>query len=312
MSQATSPLTKNCIKRVAIFAGYKCNNDCRFCVVADKRSFPDKTTEEIKAEIEEAFSNGAKELVLTGGECTLRADIFELVSYARKRGYLNIQLQTNGRAFSSMDFCKKMLLAGLREVGPSLHGHTAELHDFLTRRKGSFRQTVLGIHNMQKLTQRKIRILTNTVVTKYNYRFLPQIADLLINLGVRQYQFAFVHAMGNAYTSFKQVVPRKTLVLPYIKKGLERGIKKGVKVMVEAVPLCLMKGYECCVSEFYIPLTEVREVGFMVERFEEVRVNQGKVRFPKCRTCRYDGVCEGPWKEYPQAYGDREFQPVTS
>ena len=313
MSVATLPQLLSSVNRLALFVGFSCINDCRFCVAADKRPFGDKTTSEVKKELEEAyFNSGSREVVFTGGECTARSDIFELVRFARDTGYLFIMIQTNGRMFSSPDFCKKILLAGMNHFAPSLHGSTAQLHDFLTRRKGSFRQTVLGVHNIRKLTKGRVRIMMNTVITKYNYKFLPQIANLLIKLGVHQYQFAFVHAMGNAYASFEEVVPRKTDVLPYLKKGLDMGASCGLSVMAEAMPLCLMSGYERCVSEFYIPHTEVRERGVIIESFEEVRKNKAKVKFSQCRICKYDDVCEGPWKEYPQFYGDGEFKPVLN
>ncbi len=144
------------IKRVALFVGYDCINDCKFCVVADKRNFPNKSTQEITDELEESYDNGAREVVFTGGECTARKDIFEIVRFARKTGFIYVQIQTNGRFFSSIDFCKKMFLAGMTEFSPALHGHTAKLHDYLTTSKGSFRQTVLGIYNVRKLTKGKI------------------------------------------------------------------------------------------------------------------------------------------------------------
>lgn len=310
MSISTLPETFPKLRRVALFVGYSCINNCRFCVVADKRKYPDKTTQQIKQELEEAYLGGAREVVFSGGEFTIREDIFEIMRFAKDLGYLIIQAQTNGRRFCSSDFCKKMLLAGMNEFSPALHGHTSQLHDFLTQSKGSFRQTVLGIYNIRKLTKGKIRILTNTVITKYNYKFLPQIAELLIKLGVNQYQFAFVHALGNAYRNFKDVVPRKSKVIPYLKKALDLGIKKGLMVMAEAIPLCLMRGYEKYVSEFYIPSTEIRERGYTIKRFEEVRIKEGKRKFSQCRICKYYNICEGPWKEYPDYYGEEEFKPV--
>jgi len=312
MEESFPPKLLNKINRLALFVGYTCSNDCRFCVVADKRRYPDKTTEDLKRELAEAYADGAKEVVLTGGECTVRSDICDLVRYAKKIGFIFIQIQTNGRKFSSMEFCKNMLSAGMNEFSPALHGHTAELHDFLTRRPGSFRQTVLGIYNMKRLAKGRIRILTNTVVTKYNYEYLPQIAQFLIKLGVQQYQFAFVHALGNAGSSFGDVVPKKTNVMPYLKKGLDLGIKRGLRVMAEAIPLCLMKGYEKYSSEFYIPPTQVKEAGFTVKDFEKLRIEDGKVKFSQCLPCRYRAVCEGPWKEYPLYYGSNEFQPVLN
>ncbi len=35
--------------------------------------------------------------------------------------------------------------------------------------------------------------MTNSVVTKSNYRELPKLASLLVKLGVKQFQFAFIH-----------------------------------------------------------------------------------------------------------------------
>lgn len=306
-----SVLTENKIKRVALNVGYSCINNCRFCAVADKRKLGDKTTQEIKQDIIDAFESGAREIVFTGGECTIREDIFEIIELAKKTGFLNIQIQSNGRMFSDKEFYKRTLMAGMTEFSPALHGHTAELHDFLTRRNGSFRETVLGIYNVRKFGS-SIRIITNTVVTKYNYKFLPEIASLLVKLGVHQYQFAFVHAQGNAYKYFKYIVPKMNEVIPYIKQGLDVGIKRGLMVMVEAVPFCLLKGYERYVSENYIPPTQLREKNRFIERFEDVRINEGKKKFSQCVICKYNPVCEGSWKEYPEYFGDEEFQPVLN
>ena len=300
------------MKRVVIFVGYACNNNCRFCVAADKRIYGEKSTLEILKEIREAHDKGIKEIVFSGGECTIRKDILELVRFAKSLNFWSIQIQTNGRKFHSKDFCKKMLLAGMNEFAPALHGHTAKLHDFLTTKTGSFRQTVLGIYNIRTLTKGRIEILTNTVITKFNFKYLPQIARLLLRLGVRHYQFAFVHALGNAKKYFSEIVPQKTQVMPFLKKGLLLGMQKGAQVMAEAIPLCLLNGFKQYASEFYIPSTEIRERGFIIENFEDVRIREGKIKFPQCSTCKYCNVCEGPWKEYPAFFGNAEFQPILN
>lgn len=298
------------VRRLDLKVGFSCINDCRFCVVVDKRKFPDKTTEQIKKELEDAYGDGLREIVFTGGEFTIRDDVFEIVKFAKNLGFLNIQAQTNGRRFSSLEFCKKILLAGMTTFCPSLHGHNAQIHDYLTRCQGSFRQTVLGIYNIKKLTQGRVKIRTNTVINKYNFKFLPQIAELLIKLGVNQYQFAFIHALSKDRDRFRDLVPRKSEVVPYLIKGLELGIKRGLIVMAEAMPLCLMRGYEKYASEFYIPPTEVKERGLTIKNFEEVRIREAKLKFSQCPVCKYNTVCEGPWKEYVDYYGDEEFKPV--
>jgi len=294
-------------KRVDIKTGFLCNNNCMFCVQAHKKQFGNRSTEDIKKDLREATKTDCKGVVFTGGESTIRDDIIELVRYAKELGFRTVQIQSNCRMLSYKEFCEKLIAAGANEFSPAIHGHTAELHDSLTRTDGSFHQTTRAIKNLRELGQ---YIITNTVVVKPNYRYLPELARLLVRLKVDQFQFAFVHAMGNALEYYDEMIPRVSKAALFIKKGLQIGIDNGVKVMAEAVPFCLMKGYERYCSEFYIPETEVRDLDAYDPDFEKTRKEEAKLKFPKCRKCRYDLVCEGPWKEYPERMGDEEFQPV--
>ncbi|MFA5038972.1 MAG: radical SAM protein [Candidatus Omnitrophota bacterium] len=295
------------IRRLDLKVGYACSNDCLFCVVADKRSWGEKTTAQIKSELKASFLEGKREAVLTGGEVSIRPDAVEIVEYARSLGYEEIQVQTNGRRFADKEFCKKMIRAGMTTFVPAIHGPNAAVHDGLTRSAGSWRQTVLGIHNVCGLG---VKTLTNTVVTKQNYRTLPEMARLLVKLGVVQFQFAFIHIQGNAMAYHKKIVPRISRAAPFIIKGLEIGIRAGRGVMAEAVPLCLLEGYEACASEFFIPAAQCKEIRSVVDNFDIVRKYQAKAKFPSCRPCRWFHKCEGPWIEYPMLFGTKEFQPV--
>jgi len=290
-------------KRVDIKTGFVCNNNCRFCVQAHKKHLGNRTTEEIKKDLEKARKR-CDSVVLTGGEPTIRKDIIKLVSYAKELSYKTIQIQTNGRMFSSVDFCKQMIKAGTNEFSPALHGYCAEQHDFLTRSLGSFNQAVKGIKNLKILGQ---YVITNTVVVKPNYRNCPQIARLLVKLCVDQFQFAFVHPVGNAWKNYDSIVPLMSLAAPYIKKGLQIGIDADVGVMAEAMPYCMMKGYENYVSERVIPETEIIDIDMVIDDYKSVRIKEGKAKFPQCKECSYDKICEGPWKEYSKRKGNKEF-----
>ncbi len=106
------------------------------------------------------------------------------------------------------------------------------------------------------------------------------------------------------------MVPKKSLVKPYIQRALDIGIGGGVDLMVEAYPFCFMQGYEKYCAERFMPSTEIRYPDLFVEDFERDRKKSGKKKFPQCKKCRYDLICEGPWKEYPEKFGDSEFKPV--
>lgn len=293
--------------RLDVKLNFTCNNMCRFCVQGDKRhKKKGKTTEEIKDLLTEN-SGRYKEVVFTGGEITIRPDIVEIVKHATGEGYEIIQMQTNGRMFSDLEFCKKMISAGANDFGLSLHGHCKEVHEGLTRAKGSFAQTIKGIRNLTGLGQ---SVKTNTVITKQNYRNLPDMAKIFCLSGVTQFQLAFVHILGSAYENRESIVPRKSEIMPYVMEALDTGIKYGVSVMTEAIPYCLMSGYEDYVAERIIPETKIYDADQVTECFSKVRKEEGKIKHPKCESCRRYSVCEGPWREYPDLYGWDEFIPV--
>lgn len=296
------------MERIDLKTGFLCNNNCRFCVQAHKKQFGNKTTEELKEHLRASVSK-FKEVVLTGGESTVRADILELVRFARKIGYTAIQLQTNGRMFAYKDFCKKMADAGANEFAIAIHGNTPQLHDYLTGAPGSFKQTLQGIKNLVSMDQ---LVLTNTVITKPNYPYLPDVARLLIDARVRRIQFAFVHIMGNAARNSLSVVPRKSLVEPFVKKAIDVGRLANARMTTEAIPYCFMDGYEESVTEKNIPKTKVFDLDYVIEDFTAVRRDEGKTKRKECRSCYFDKVCEGPWKEYPELYGWEEFHPVLN
>jgi MoaA/NifB/PqqE/SkfB family radical SAM enzyme len=292
-------------KRVDIKTGYTCNNNCLFCVQAHNKYKGVRSIQDILKDMREAKANGCDEIVLTGGEVSIRKDFLELLMAAKALGFSSIQVQTNGRMFSYMRFMTDAADAGMTEFGPAVHGHIPELHDFLTQAPGSFEQTTQAIRNAKKLG---LNILSNTVVVKPNYRYLPLIAKMLVDLGVDQYQFAYVHPIGNAGKNYDSMVPWMSMAKPFIHEGLKIGIDAKVMVMAEAVPYCMMEGYECHVSELYIPDTEIRSGLEIVKNWEETRKGEGKVKFPQCTDCKYDLVCEGPWKEYPENRGHEEFK----
>ena len=294
-------------KRVDIKTGFLCNNNCLFCVQGANKNKGNRQKEDIFIDLKKAKETGCIGVVFTGGEVSIRNDLFDLLNYAKKLNFVTIQVQTNARRFYYKEFCEKAVEAGMTEFAPALHGHTPELHEYLTRSKGSFNQVVQAIKNIKLLN---IPIVTNTVVLKPNFRFIPQIAKLLISLDVDQFQFAYVHAMGNAHENFDNMVPRVSLAAPYIHKGLQLGIDAGKKVMAEAMPYCVMKGYENYVSELYIPETEIRGTGKYTPNFTLTRKNEGKIKFSQCKECIYDSICEGPWKEYPEKKGNEEFKAV--
>lgn len=304
-----APADGGSTQRIDLKVGFACNNHCHFCVQGDKRArFAPKPTEELREVLRrERARVGA--VVFTGGEPTMRRDLPELVAYARELGYGTIQIQTNGRMFAHAGYARRLVACGATEFSPALHGHLPELHDHLTDAPGAFAQTVTGIRNLKALGQ---LVLTNTVVTRSNYRHLPEIARLLVSLGVDQFQLAFVHPVGTAGAEFDAVVPRMELVAPYLAAALDVGLAAGRRVMTEAVPACVVPRHAACIAEGIIPRTAIYDAEGTIADYTRYRQDEGKLKGPECPSCLHFAACEGPWREYPERFGWDELRPVLA
>lgn len=294
-------------RRADLKTGTTCNSNCVFCVIGDHLFTGDRSTQ---ACIDELRASRATcvDVVFTGAEVSIRPDFLQLVRAAKLLGYENIQIQTNGRMFAYREFCERTIAAGANEFSPSIHGHEAKLHDGLTRAPGSFAQIVRAIEHLVALQQ---RVVCNTVITKQNARHLPALAQLLVELGVAQFQLAFPHPTGHAATHFNGVVPRMSEIAGFVHEALAVGRAGGVACMAEAMPFCMMQGHAPAVAELHIPATEIVYDGYVVPDYRDDRVARGKRRFEQCASCRFEPICEGPWREYPERLGDDEFQPIA-
>jgi MoaA/NifB/PqqE/SkfB family radical SAM enzyme len=300
--------------KTAIIMGYECNNNCRFCYDGGyKRTLPPMSTQQVKRELRDARKRGSTFVDLLGGEPTIRKDIIPLVMYAKSLGFGRISLTTNGKMFYYREFAKRMIDAGLNSAVFSIHGHTPELHDYLTRSKNSYMYATQGLRNLKELSH-DFYICTNTVIVKGNYRFLPLIADNNARLGADGMEFMFIHPRGNALKHFDEVVPTLTEIMDYLKPTIQAGLRHGIKhTVIRYVPMCYMLFDLKHLSEFEAR-SRLREHHLGPEfrdlDVERNRARHGRVKGPQCRACKYFNICEGIFKEYADRRGFEELVPV--
>ncbi len=301
---AVDPGAPSGSRKLDLKVGFRCNNHCTFCVQGDKRDHTaDLTTDEVKQRLEQARVQ-CDRLVLTGGEATIRDDIPEIARHARALGYHTIQLQTNGRRLAYRKYCETLIEAGVNRFNPSVHGHNASLHDKLTGTRGAFDQCIRAIQNLVALRQ---IVLTQTVIVRDNVTYLPDIAQMLVRLGVTQVQFAFVHAIGTAAATWDQTVPRYQDVAPQVANAVARVRAARRTAVTEAIPFCFLQGIESAACELRTPSTMVYDGEITIGDYGKYRLEEGKIHGPVCEACTWNGRCEGPWREYPAHFGWDEF-----
>jgi len=301
--------------KIVIFVGYECNNNCVFCINIDKRNLWRRSTGEIIAEIYRAKKQNADIVEFVGGETTIRKDFFTLIKAAKKLGFKEIIMATNGRTFSSRSFAEKTFETGLNHVIFSVHGHNAAAHDALTLVPGSYEQLITGIKNAQKLGFEKIN--GNTTVVRQNMKYLPEIGKFYLENGIRNVEFIYVDPnYGGAHNDFYKYVPKISEAAVYMRRTLDYGRKHGYdKWKVRYVPLCYF-------TDYLDQISEIQEVRLFHSKHwapdfkdEDASLNRAKVgrrKTARCAGCALYGLCEGIWTCYLEKYGDRELKPVRS
>lgn len=292
--------------RTDLKVGFACNNRCVFCAQGDRRAREAAAPLDVLVGRLRAAGRPPGGLVLTGGEPTVRRDLAALVAAARGLGYRPIQLQTNARMLCYPGLVERLVRAGLTEVSPALHGPCAEVHDALTRAPGSFDQTLAGI---DRCLDAGLPVITNTVVVTGNLEHLAATIVRLVEGGVRQAQLAMVHPVGAA-AGAPDVVPRLERAAPFVQAAVRAGRARGARVVVEAMPPCLLGDVADAAVEARIPETVVVDLDGARRDFSAWRRVEGKRKGPRCASCRLASACEGPWREYGELHGWAALEPI--
>jgi len=289
--------------------GPVCNSRCYFCA-ASASSTGGFDLEAQERAILLGREAGATKLVLTGGEPTIHANLLELIAKASGAGFAAIQLQSNGRLLRDYDYLAMLVKAGITDFGVSLHGHTATIHEANTQMPGSFEETVRGIENVAMMFGPNPPIAANCVISPLNLAHLQEVAELLVQLGASTIKFSYLHAIGRAQHLLKRGNwPSKTEVLPFLLdavRTVER-LGRSTSLAIEAIPYCLLKGAEVYCSDRLIrPVLQGTPEGSI----EVYDVKSERVKRPDCRSCTFDPLCAGPWRQYPAEFGWEEFEPI--
>lgn len=91
---------------------YKLSNKVEFGLSPEDRVKRELSFDEWKSILEKAWSNGIPHVIFTGGEPTLRPDLFEIIIKAEELGMVT-GLATDGLRLSENDYLEKLLNTGL-------------------------------------------------------------------------------------------------------------------------------------------------------------------------------------------------------
>lgn len=192
------------LRRLFINPTNLCNLHCRFCwrnTNEKGRQDPScrgLSTEKYLQIVEDAVDLGCEEFTISGGgEPLARRENFSKMMKRIKElereqnREIRGEIVTNGTLLDGA-LIKKMVEMEWNNIGVSLHSTRAQMNDFLMGKTGAFKKIIKKIRKINQLkenSESKPEVVSNFVITKYNYTELAEMVDLAANLNIRCVNF---------------------------------------------------------------------------------------------------------------------------
>ena len=180
-----------------------CNLACRHCrAEAHPEPYPGElSTAEAKALIDTFPEVGSPIIIFTGGEPTMRGDVYELASYARDKG-LRCVMSPNGTRITP-EVARKIRDAGFQRCSISIDEADAARHDEFRRMKGAFEASMRGIENLK---QAGMEFQINTTVTRSNLASFKNMFELCEKLGAAAWHIFLLVPTGRGAEIEEEVI----------------------------------------------------------------------------------------------------------
>ncbi len=211
----------------------RCNLNCVHCYSkSENKIYPNElTTYEAKSFVKDLAEFGVNVLLFSGGEPLLRYDLFEVARFATDEG-LRAVLSTNGTLITET-VAQQLKNAGFSYVGISLDG-IGETNDKFRGKKDAFKLAVKGIRNCLKAD---VKTGLRFTVTKYNFKDLPEIFELIEAEGIPRvciYHLAYV-GRGTEITNDDLTHEQTREFMDYVLKKAETFHKKNLNTEILTV-----------------------------------------------------------------------------
>lgn len=291
---------RNVTRRFVLQVGFSCNARCRFCYYRkelEAGDVHDFTTDQIKKRLKEGRKLGKDQVDISGGEPTIRKDIFEIIRYAKEIGYNKICLITNGIKMYDESFCNKLIEAGMNDVLFSLQSHIEKEHDHLTQVKGSWKKLMIGLDNISK-TDIEYRI--NTTITNVNYKSIDFLFKSLVTYKPHAINLLFHNCTQGSFIKDDEnaeIIDYNKITYE-ISKVISKYGKDFKEINVRWLPFCLLIGHEKHIRTRWQKMYEDHEW----DPYLNIKYNKG---FIACIASFFAGCILYPFKA--PVYGKRNF-----
>jgi MoaA/NifB/PqqE/SkfB family radical SAM enzyme len=300
-----------------LFLNYACQAKCAFCYnppITDELLRRELSFAQAAEALFTAARGGARKLNLHGGEVTLRDDLPKILRLARRVGFQEVTLVTNGVRLGDGRYARSLAAAGLTHVRLSIHAPDAAGHDRIVVVPGAFERALRAIGHLRRL---EIPIGINLVLIRENAASLPKflrrfvleekIEDVIVYFPHERGMMALNASIGVSYSEAR----------PHLLKSaalLDEAGKLGA-LLIANVPPCAAPELADLLLDWK---RDPEEGGAAMLNPEGRRTDLKAMKdgqkgaVAACASCALKGVCRGVESEYAARFGDGEFRPLAS
>ena len=190
----------------------QCNLMCRQCHMWMSSEPDDALSTAEKLGLVRQLNDWSKEptVVLTGGETMAKLDQFFAITEACRELGFSSAANTNGTHISN-GVVSRLLETGPTYLVVSLDSHDEEIHDWLRRRKGTFKSVVSALRALVRereamLSQTDVKLFVNAILFDRNIHEVVDLVSFVTSLGVDGIMFQVLSRtflnQGNGDTFF--------------------------------------------------------------------------------------------------------------
>lgn len=197
----------------------RCNLRCTHCYNFDRaipypkaKSSAELNADEIISVIDQLSEAGCLFLSFSGGEALVHPHLDDFIRHARSRR-MAVKVKSNGTLLT-VERVQRMVDAGALGVDISLYGATAQTHDAFTEHRGSYAQTIKGIHNAKDAG---LDVKVNISLVRSNAHEVAQMLAMTEELGLPVGISPFITARYDGTTGpLDQRIDQQTLEALYL------------------------------------------------------------------------------------------------
>jgi MoaA/NifB/PqqE/SkfB family radical SAM enzyme len=324
----------------------RCDQRCVFC--KSPKNMANHIPSDEVAEVLPRLARRTAFLTLSGGETLLSERLEEHVREARRGGFKEVEVQTNGMQLAEPGRVRRLKEAGLTNLLISLHAHEPSLSDRLTGTQGGFHRTVAGI---ERSLEAGLSVSLCHVICEGNFRVMPTYArfirerfaghplTVLFTLAIPTYRVR----------SDPGLMPRLSLAAPLLRRALssfESAVDRDIMWFERHQRLAVQGGFLYIFNRLgrhlhrhltsippYRKLVQpppvhdarvIRHCGLPVCALKDQAVYHDDILFgtkppaleemtrpPVCDGCTYRDRCAGLWLAYVERFGPDGIDAVS-